>query len=150
VATEARTQGVRVAAGDLERQSALRWLVVLLAVTLALYAPILWYMVLHWKAVPDYSHGFLIAPLALFFAWERLPKLRRAAIEPSWWGVVPLAMGSLTLAVGRLGVELMNMRVSFVLTLIGLVLMTMGRKVFRILAFPLLFLFLMVPLPSPW
>ena len=34
------------------------------------------------------------------------------------------------------------------LTLIGLVLLLLGRHVFRVLAFPLLFLFLMVPLPQ--
>jgi exosortase len=50
--------------------------------------------------------------------------------------------------IGRLGVELTAMRTSFVLTLIGLCLLLLGREVFRILMFPLLFLFLMVPLPQ--
>ena len=112
------------------------------------YAPILYYMVLHWRSVPDYSHGFVIAPLAVYFAWERRRALERAPIEPSWWGLLPLSLGALALAIGRLGVELMSMRTGFVLTLIGLVLLLLGRKVFRILAFPLCFLFLMVPLPQ--
>jgi exosortase len=119
-----------------------------IALAIAIYAPVLWYMVLHWYEVEDYSHGFLIVPLAVYFAWERRDDLRRAEIVPDWWGVVPLALGSLSLAIGRLGTELMNMRVSFVLTLIGLVLLLLGRRVFRVLAFPLLFLFLMVPLPQ--
>jgi exosortase len=72
----------------------------------------------------------------------------RARIEPSWWGLLPLALSTITLVVGRLGVELMNMRVSFVFALIGIVLLLLGRQVFRILAFPLCFLFLMVPLPQ--
>jgi exosortase len=105
-------------------------------------------MVQHWDAVADYSHGFLIAPLALYFAWERLPQLKRARVEPSWWGLLPLLMSTTTLVIGRLGTELMNMRVSFVLALIGLVLLLWGRQVFKILAFPLFFLFLMVPLPQ--
>lgn len=118
------------------------------ALLIVVYAPILYYMVQHWNAVADYSHGFLIAPLALYFAWERLPRLKRAKIDPSWWGLVPLALSTITLVVGRLGVELMNMRVSFVLALIGIVLLLLGRQMFRILAFPLFFLFLMVPLPQ--
>lgn len=121
---------------------------VLLALALALYAPILYYMVLHWNEVQDYSHGFLIVPLSLYFAWERKRKLQRVPIDGSWWGLLPLALGAITLAIGRLGTELMNLRVSFVLTLIGLVLLVLGRGVFRVLAFPLLFLFLMVPLPQ--
>jgi exosortase len=105
-------------------------------------------MLNHWSKVPDYSHGFLIAPLALWFAWERVPQLRRVTFSGSWFGLVPLAMGTLTLLIGRLGIEVMNMRISFVFTAIGLVLMLLGREAFRILAFPLLFLFLMVPLPN--
>jgi len=42
----------------------------------------------------------------------------------------------------------MAMRTAFVLTVNGLVLLLLGRAVFRVLAFPLLFLFLMVPLPQ--
>jgi exosortase len=105
-------------------------------------------MVDQWSWDDDYSHGFLIVPLSAWFAYERKNKLRRAPVEGSWWGLLPLAIGTLTLAVGRLGVELMNMRVSFVFTLIGLVLLVLGRPMFRILSFPLLFLFLMVPLPK--
>jgi len=129
------------------RGAVLRAAVALVA-AVALYVPILYYMVLHWSHVEDYSHGFLIVPLAVFFAWERRDELRQASIKPSWLGLFPLVLGSLTLAIGRLGTELMNMRGSFVLTLIGLVLLLLGRRVFRILAFPLLFLFLMIPLPE--
>jgi len=133
-------------------QTARRWALVGMAIsgTLAcvVFAPILYYMVLHWHAVDDYSHGFIIAPLAVYFAWERRAQLRAATVEPSWWGVLPLTLGLLSLTVGRMGVELMSMRVAFVLTLNGLVLLLMGRHVYKVLAFPLLFLFLMVPLPQ--
>lgn len=122
--------------------------VVLTAVATAIFAPILYYMWLHWGDRDEYSHGFLIAPLALYFAWERRSKLKRAAIEPSWWGLVPMLLGTASLLVGRLGVELTSMRSAYVVTLIGIVLLTLGWKILRFLAFPLLFLFLMVPLPQ--
>jgi exosortase len=105
-------------------------------------------MARHWKLVDDYSHGFLVAPLALYFAWERRADLLRTPIEPSWWGVVLLALGAMALALGRLGVELMAMRTAFVLTLTGLFLLLLGQRVFKVLMFPLLFLFLMIPLPQ--
>ena len=120
----------------------------LIAIATIIFAPILRYMVLHWKTVDDYSHGFLIVPLALYFAYERKGKLRKMPIEPSWWGMVPLALGTLSLTVGRLGTELMTMRAAYVLTLIGIVISVAGLRVFRVLAFPLLFLFMMVPLPQ--
>jgi len=131
-----------------QRRTALANVSLTSALAFAIYAPILYHMVLHWHLVDDYSHGFLIGPLAVYFAWERRGKLRRAAVEPSWWGVLPLALGLLSLTVGRMGVEQMTMRAGFVLTLNGLVLLLLGRAIYRILAFPLLFLFLAVPLPQ--
>jgi exosortase len=119
-----------------------------LAVAFGVFAPILYHLVLHWKIVPDYSHGFLVAPLAVYFAWERRGALARTSIEPSWIGLVPLLLGALALAIGRLGVELMAMRTGFVLTLHGLVLLLLGRRIYRVLVFPLMFLFLMIPLPQ--
>jgi exosortase len=137
-----------VAAVASERRFWIGSLAVTVTLAIGIFTPILYYMVLHWRSVPDYSHGFLVGPLAIYFAWERRAKLRRAPIEPSWWGTLPLALGALALTVGRLGVELMAMRTAFVLTLIGLVLLLLGPPMFRILRFPLLFLFLMVPLPQ--
>ncbi len=148
--SEAEVNGVDDAAGgDLHpsRRFALTSLWALMGIAILVYAPILAYMVHQWSWDDDYSHGFLIVPLALWFAWERMPKLRRVEFSGSWLGLLPLAMGTLTLLIGRLGIELMNMRISFVFTVIGLVVLLLGRQAFRALAFPLLFLFLMVPLP---
>jgi len=130
-----------------QRRAALSFALFAGAATLV-FGPILYYMVLHWNAVEDYSHGFLVAPLAGFFAWERRRDLQRAAIEPSWWGLLPLAIGTAALTVGRLGTELTSMRSAYILTLMGLVLLILGRRAFQILLFPLAFLFLMVPLPQ--
>ncbi len=130
------------------RRFAIGSTVLAITVAVGIFAPILYHMAHHWRLVDDYSHGFLVAPLALYFAWERRTALRRTPVEPSWWGLMPLVLGTLALAVGRLGVELMAMRTAFVLTLIGLFLLLLGTKVFRVLMFPLFFLFLMIPLPQ--
>jgi exosortase len=148
VLQEAPTHGLNGPDSRFGRQAQLRAGYVVIALAFLVYAPILYYMVLHWRAVEDYSHGFLVAPLAIFFAYERRQDLARAKIEGTWLGLVPLLLGALSLTIGRLGVELTSMRVGFVLTLIGLVLLLFGRQVFKVLAFPLLFLFLMVPLPQ--
>jgi len=113
-----------------------------------IYFPILRNMVHHWTLGEDYQHGFLVAPLAFFFAYERRWDLEDAPIKGSWLGMLPLFIGLTSLTIGRLGTELMTMRAGFVFTLIGLVLLLLGRDIFKILAFPLFFLFLMVPLPQ--
>ncbi len=137
-----------VVANGIARRTQIQIGSAVIGLTAAVYAPVLYHLVLHWKIVPDYSHGFLVAPLSVYFAWERKRELARVEIEGSWWGLVPLVLGVAALSIGRLGVELTAMRSGFVLSLIGMVLLLFGREIFRILTFPLLFLFLMVPLPQ--
>ena len=115
---------------------------------LGVYFPILRNMVHHWSLVEDYQHGFIVAPLALFFAYQRRWDLEDAVIKGSWLGLIPMFIGLTSLTIGRLGTELMTMRSGFVFTLIGLILLILGREIFKVLAFPLFFLFLMVPLPQ--
>ena len=133
---------------ELVRRNTLYAFVAALGLTAYVYYPVLTHMVLTWKADPDYSHGFLIVPLAIYFAYEKTPKLRRAKIEGSWWGVALLAFGVLALCIGVLGGLLTSLRSGFVITMMGLVLLLFGKQVFRILLFPMVFLFLMVPLPQ--
>ncbi len=136
------------APGEMDRQKLIYGTTAMVALLVIVYFPILRNMVHHWWLIEDYQHGFIVAPLALWFAYERRWDLEDAILRGSWLGLIPLFIGLTSLTIGRLGTELMTMRAAFVFTLIGLVLLLLGRKIFKILAFPLFFLFLMVPLPQ--
>ena len=41
------------------------------AVLAVLYLPVLSKLVYNWWADPDYSHAFVVVPLALFLIWQR-------------------------------------------------------------------------------
>lgn len=129
------------------RRSAVWILLGLIGLTAAVYYPILRAMMYHWRVDPDYSHGFFVLPLALFFAYEKKYELEAAPIEGSWWGIALLGIGVALLSVGQLGSLLTPLRAGFVFTVMGLVLLLLGWPIFRILLFPLCFLLLMVPLP---
>ena len=120
----------------------------LLALLTVVYAPILASMVEHWRIVPDYSHGFLIVPLALIFAYEKKFRIAAATLRGSWWGAGLLAVGLLLLAVGQLGSLLTPLRAGYIISVMGLVLLLLGWEVFMLLLFPLSFMLLMVPLPQ--
>jgi exosortase len=123
------------------------WL--LLAVPCAwLYAPVVSKLVHDWSHDENYSHGFLIVPLAAWFAWQRRHRLADAAARPSGLGLGLIAVALTLIIVGQLGAELFLTRVSLILLLAGAVLWLHGREHLRILVFPLLFLVLMVPLPA--
>jgi exosortase len=115
---------------------------------LALYLPVLSALVRQWASDDNYSHGFFIVPLALFFAWERRPALARAEIRPRVAGLAIVVASLAVFLAGRLGAELFLTRVSFIGVIAGTVVYMLGWRHLRILAFPIAFLFLMIPLPA--
>jgi exosortase len=138
-----------VAGSPLESRRNMVYITVfLIALVTLVYWPILAAMAHHWKIDPDYSHGFLVVPLALYFAYERKYELEGAEIHGSWWGSALLAFGLLLLAIGQLGSLYTPLRAGFVFTLMGLVLQLLGWQVYRILFFAMAFLLLMGPLPE--
>ena len=101
-----------------------------------------------WIVDGNYSHGFLIVPIAAYFVWERRTKLEAAEIRGSWFGLVVLAGGVAVLLAGLFGSELFLSRISLLGVIAGIVLYLFGWQHLRILAFPIAFLFLMIPIPA--
>jgi len=101
-----------------------------------------------WINDGNYSHGFLILPIAAYFVWERRERLRRAPVRPHWSGLVVLGGSILVLLAGLLGSELFLSRVSLLGVVAGIVLFLFGAAHLRILAFPIAFALLMIPLPA--
>ena len=117
-------------------------------VVAGLYTPILSAMSQDWSQDPNYSHGFLVPPLALYFLWQRKERVMALHPHPSWWGLVALCGGMGLLLLGTFGAELFTMRFSFVVTVASIVLLHAGWAYVRAMRFPLIFLLLMIPLPA--
>jgi exosortase len=113
-----------------------------------LYRGVIVKLVSDWATDDNYSHGFLIVPIALFLTWERRAKLMALPLQPSLLGLV-LVLGSIAvLAAGSLGAELFLTRVSMIGALAGAIVFLCGWRHLQALVFPVAFLILMVPLPS--
>lgn len=115
---------------------------------LLLYWQVLGKLVLAWWTDDNYSHGFLIVPVAVYFAWERRRRFVAAPVAPSSAGLVIIIGSVFVLTAGVLGSELFLTRISIVGTLVGIVLFLFGWQRLRVLAFPLAFLLLMIPIPA--
>jgi exosortase len=113
-----------------------------------LYASVLRHLVGQWAHDPNYSHGFFVPLFSLFVIWSERGKLRKLAVEPSSAGLLVLLIGLVVLAVGNLGAELFLSRVSLLLTIAGLVIITYGWGYMRALFFPWVFLLFMIPIPA--
>ena len=101
-----------------------------------------------WSVDDNYSHGFLIVPIALYFVWERKEKLKAAASKGSYWGLLIVVGSMAVLLAGLLGSELFLTRISMLGTIAGAILLLYGWNHLRILILPIAFLLLMVPIPA--
>jgi exosortase len=114
----------------------------------SLYGPVLAKLTRYWRTDPMYSHGFVVAPIALFLVWRQRDRLRAATIAPSNAGLLVLALGLGLFIVGTLGAELFLTRVSLIAVLAGSIAFALGWEYLRLTAFPLAFLIFMIPLPT--
>lgn len=103
-------------------------------------------MVAIWADVETYSHGFLILPISLWLVWRERETLSTMAPAPAPW-VLMLTLGSAALWALSL---LLGVQVGEQLALVALwtsaLWALVGHRAARVLAFPLAFLFLMVPM----
>jgi exosortase len=121
---------------------------VVLGALVLVYWPVIRDLVRAWSTDDNYSHGFFIVPLALYFAWERRASIVNAPQRPSIAGALIVAVSLLLLVGGLLGAELFLTRISLLGTLAGAVLFLFGWPMLRVLLFPLAFMLLMIPLPA--
>ena len=113
-----------------------------------LYADVIPALVRQWAADPDYSHGFFVVPLAVFFAWKRRVALAALPLRPHVAGLAVLLVSLGLFIAGRYGSELFLTRVSMVGVLAGLILFLVGPAHLRRLVLPIAFLLFMIPLPA--
>jgi exosortase len=126
------------------------WVVAAALLGLAFYPTLTW-LVASWLGNSYYSHGFLVAPLALILAWrlERHAVMRPRA-DDKQSGTVGVSVAAIALGLHGFALTRQAYLVSaacLVVLLAGIVLAFAGWATLRRQAFPLGFLFLMIPLP---
>jgi exosortase len=107
-------------------------------------------LVSEWLSSADASYGLVLLVVASAVAWRRREALMRAlqphpAFAP---GATALLAGLAVYLAGQLGADVFLTRVSFVLVLAGILWLVAGGGAVRVMAAPLLFLLMAVPLPA--
>src|ERR1700694_5679876 len=113
-----------------------------------LYGPLALRMASQWWQDPNYTHGFFVPVFSLFLLWERRAKLATLRIKPAWSGLVILWFALMTLILATIKSGFFLYRGSVLLFIAGLVVFLAGWKHLAAIAFPLAFLFLMIPSPT--
>ena len=117
------------------------------ALIVALYYRVAIDLAEDWLTLPAWSHGVLIPPLALYVAWIQRERLFKTPAHTDLRGLYLIGSSCLLYLLGLLGAEFFLTRTSLVLLLAGLVWTFWGLPRLRALAFPLLLLGTMIPLP---
>jgi exosortase len=123
----------------------LAWFFTLLVVC---YAPVLRQLIHQWSNDDDMGHGFFVPVIAVYIAWLNREKLLASGWHTNYWGLALVIFAGLQLIVATFAAELFTQRTAFVEAVIGAVLFLGGTAAVRILAFPLVLLFFMVPIPA--
>src|SRR5258708_33187884 len=127
------------------RWPAIAWFRALLIIA---YVPILKSLVIQWSTDDSVGHGFFVPVVAGYIAWQRKDRILQLDWKPAWWGAGVMIWGSIQAYLGSLGAELFLQRSAVLITLVGMLLVFGGIKLIKELAFPLLLLPFMIPLPQ--
>jgi exosortase len=120
-------------------------ILLVLASFIILYYRVISELIGDWLHDDNYSHGFLIIPLALYFAWERRYRFSLAQSRPSYAGFFFIMAGVLA--------TVLNMhpfvdRIAMLICLVGSLAFLFGWSRMKVMAFPIAFLLLMIPIPA--
>jgi len=118
------------------------------ALVMAAYWRVVAKLATDWWQIPDFSHGFLVPIFAAYLIWVKRKRLRDTPVIPNWAGIAVITLALFVLLLGVYGAELFLSRVSLVILLTGLVLCFGGFQLLKELRFPLLVLFLAIPIPA--
>lgn len=121
--------------------------ILILIMVIVLYSPILPGLYHDWFKYNNNSHGILVPFISGYLLWKARKRIPWEDMSTSWIGF-GIALVSIVIYVsGYAGGILVLPRLMLVSTIIGLVIFNWGTRIFSVIAFPLLFLFFMVPVP---
>lgn len=129
-----------------------RYLVSISALSWALLAYMYWdslvFLFDYWVEKEDYSHGILVPFISMFLVWQLRHRLRETPREQPWWGLIVIGLGLLLYIVGEFATLFVVLHFSLWVVIIGLVIALIGVRGATVIAFPLCYLLIAIPLPQ--
>jgi len=101
-----------------------------------------------WETSPEYNHGYLIPVVAAYLLLLCADNFRQVVRQRAFSGLLVVGAGLLLLVLGELSTVYTIIQYGFLVTLIGLVIYSVGWQAAFILWVPLVYLFFMIPLPD--
>jgi exosortase len=109
------------------------------------YAPVLGGMFDQWWHDEDMGHGFVVPIVILWIVWKERTRWIALPTQPSWWGLLLLAVAACVQIMSVMGAGLFAGSVALVLSAAGAVLCLGGFAFLRTWTFPFLLALFMLP-----
>lgn len=123
------------------------YLLVIIAITFAAWDSLV-VMEDRWATSEEYGYAYIIPIITGYFVWQNKIKLQQVEYELSWIGGLLLLFGIFLILLGVLSATNSFTQYGYIVSLISAAFLFIGWKAFKIIAAPLLLLFLMVPIPT--
>ena len=101
-----------------------------------------------WSTNEDYSHGFLIIPIALYLIFQKRPWPKLAPPTLSWLGMTVVVAGLAASLIGALSQFRTLANISFIVTIWGSLVYLFGYRIIKYFGWELFLLIFMLPVPS--
>lgn len=119
----------------------------LILMVFGVYFEVVLPLITDWWTDSNYSHGFLIPFISIYFIWQKRGNLANLLQEKSNLGLILLIIGLGIYIIGTAAAEFFSVRFSLILVILGITLYFYGKKLIKEIWFPILFLIFMIPIP---
>ena len=123
-------------------------IVILLIIFFILYRPVILKLIESWDADPNYSHGFFIPLISLYFIYTKWELIKKTTTLPSNKGLWIVLFGLILFILGWISSLDLVQGISMLIVLWGSVIYLYGKKVGKLIMFPVFYLVFMIPLPA--
>ena len=118
----------------------------LISIFIYSYSDAIYSLIRTWLNRDDYSHGFIVPFIALYFVWVGKEKLKSIPVKPNIFaGLILMILANLMLLLGHTGGIVAIQEVSVIVIIPGLILLLLGTEYFKALIFTISYLVLMIP-----
>ncbi|MBE8232299.1 MAG: VPLPA-CTERM-specific exosortase XrtD [Endozoicomonadaceae bacterium] len=100
-----------------------------------------------WDKQEEYSHGYIIPLITLYFIWLKKDTLKQTEFSPSWFGLVIVSLSLIVFLIGEVSALFILIHYALIATLVGMAWAIMGWPAVKQVLLPILLLIFAIPLP---
>ena len=113
-----------------------------------LFQPVILKFIETWDVDPNYSHGFFIPFISLYFVYTKWELIKKSTISPSNKGLLIVLCGLILFILGWISSLDFVQGISMLIVLWGSIIYLYGKEIGKLITFPICYLVFMIPLPA--